>query len=114
MQSHQNFLIPKRHIREFMQNNEISYSSSINEALKYSMKKDKNMICYGLGVTDPKEIFSTTKDLVKIFGSKRVFDVPTSENVLTGISIGAALNNVRSVVSHQRLDFFFIGDGSIS
>tara|TARA_B100001121_G_scaffold307308_1_gene328514 strand:+ start:3843 stop:4901 length:1059 start_codon:yes stop_codon:yes gene_type:complete len=91
-----------------MPNNQISYSSSINEALKFSMKKDKNMICYGLGVTDPKEIFSTTRDLKNIFGSKRVFDVPTSENALTGISIGAALNNVRSVVSHQRLDFFLL------
>ena len=38
-----------------MPNNQISYSSSINEALKFCMKKDKNMICYGLGVTDPKE-----------------------------------------------------------
>ncbi len=91
-----------------MPNNQISYSSSINEALKFCMKKDKNMICYGLGVTDPKEIFSTTKDLKKIFGNKRVFDVPTSENALTGISIGAALNKVRSVVSHQRLDFFLL------
>ena len=91
-----------------MLNKQITYSSSINEALKFSMKKDRNMICYGLGVTDPKNIFSTTKDLEKKFGTKRVFDVPTSENALTGISIGAALNNVRSVVSHQRLDFFLL------
>ena len=34
--------------------------------------------------------------------------MPTSENALTGISIGAALNKVRSVVSHQRLDFFLL------
>ena len=97
-----------KHTREYMQNSKITFSSSINEALKFSMRKDKNMICYGLGVTDPKEIFSTTKDLKKIFGQKRVFDVPTSENALTGISIGAALNKVRSVVSHQRLDFFLL------
>ncbi len=108
MQNYQNFLILKKLTKEFMPNNQISFSSSINEALKFSMKKDKNMICYGLGVTDPKEIFSTTRDLKNIFGSKRVFDVPTSENALTGISIGAALNNVRSVVSHQRLDFFLL------
>ena len=106
MQKFQNFQILKRLSKEFMPNNQISYSSSINEGLKFCMKKDKNMICYGLGVTDPKEIFSTTK-FKKIFGNKRVFDVPTSENALTGISIGAALNKVRSVVSHQRLDFFF-------
>ena len=66
------------------------------------------MICYGLGTTDPKNIFSTTKDLEKKFGSKRIFDVPASENAITGISIGAALNNVRSVVTHQRVDFFLL------
>jgi len=72
------------------------------------MKKDKKMICYGLGVNDPKNIFSTTINLKKIFGLNRVFDVPTSENALTGVSIGAALDGVRSVVTHQRLDFFLL------
>jgi pyruvate/2-oxoglutarate/acetoin dehydrogenase E1 component len=88
-----------------MPNKIITFAESVNEALIYSLKKDKNMICYGLGTTDPKNIFSTTKNLESLFGSDRIFDVPTSENALTGISIGAALNKVRSVVSHQRVDF---------
>lgn len=92
----------------FMQNKSIKYSEAINKALFYSMKKDKNLICYGLGITDPKNIFSTTTGLEKEFGKERVFDVPTSENALTGISIGAALNGTRSVVCHQRLDFFLL------
>ena len=91
----------------------ISFAQAINEALTYSLKKDKNLICYGLGVTDPKGVFGTTLNLHKKFGNKRVFDVPTSENALTGVSIGAALNGVRSVVTHQRLDFFFTSNGSI-
>ena len=86
----------------------ISFAQAINEALTYSLKKDKNLICYGLGVTDPKGVFGTTLNLHKKFGNKRVFDVPTSENALTGVSIGAALNGVRSVVTHQRLDFFLL------
>ena len=47
-----------------------------------SFKKDKDMICFGLGVTDPKRIFGTTNNLVEKYGSKRVFDVPNSENVI--------------------------------
>ena len=39
---------------------------------------------------------------------KRVFDVPSSENALTGVSIGAAISGIRSVVTHQRLDFFLL------
>ena len=47
--------------------NKITFSKAINNALKFSLKKDKNLIVYGLGVTDPKEIFDTTKNLKKIW-----------------------------------------------
>lgn len=96
--------------KEFMPKNkkEYSFAEGINSALETAMKKDKNILCYGLGVTDPKGVFGTTLNLEKKFGSKRVFDIPTSENAITGISIGSALNGVKSVVTHQRLDFFLL------
>jgi len=84
----------------------LNFSESINEAMILSMKRDKNIICYGLGVDDPRRIFGTTKKLKELFGSKRVFDVPVSENALTGIGIGSSLNGLRPVMVHQRLDFF--------
>jgi pyruvate dehydrogenase E1 component beta subunit len=84
----------------------LKFTEAINEAMILSMKRQKNIICYGLGVDDPKRIFNTTKNLKEMFGSKRVFDVPASENALTGIGIGSSLNGLRPVVVHQRLDFF--------
>ena len=87
---------------------EKTFSESINEALHISMQLDNSVICYGLGVTDPMSVFGTTKGLEEKFGSKRVFDMPTSENAMTGVSIGAALNNIKSIVTHQRLDFFLL------
>ena len=66
------------------------------------------MITYGLGINDPKRIFGSTSGLCEVFGNKRVFDMPTSENATTGVSIGAALGGIRSVVTHQRLDFFLL------
>ena len=86
----------------------LTYADAINDALQISMKKDKKILCFGLGVTDPKGVFGTTLNLEKKFGSKRVFDVPTSENAITGVSIGAALNGIKSIVTHQRLDFFLL------
>jgi pyruvate dehydrogenase E1 component beta subunit len=82
-----------------------TFSEAINEALAYCLKKNKNTLCYGLGVGDPKEIFNTTKNLQKKFGSQRVFDIPTSENALTGVAIGAAINGCNVIMTHQRLDF---------
>ena len=91
-----------------IKNKKINFIDSINQALSISMKKDKNVICYGLGVTDPKKIFGSTKNLEKDFGSDRVFDIPTSENAMTGIAIGSSLNGLRPIYIHQRLDFFLL------
>jgi len=86
----------------------ISFSQSINNALIAAMKRDKRMLCYGLGITDPKGIFGTTLNLEELFGRERVFDIPCSENALTGVAIGASLAGMRSVFTHQRLDFFLL------
>ena len=48
----------------------LKFTEAINEAMILSMKRQKNIICYGLGVDDPKRIFNTTKNLKEMFGSK--------------------------------------------
>jgi pyruvate dehydrogenase E1 component beta subunit len=85
-----------------------NFATAINEAIHQTMEIDKSVICYGLGVTDPKTVFGTTANLEKRFGSERVFDMPTSENAMTGVAIGAALNGIKSVMTHQRIDFFLL------
>lgn len=82
----------------------LKFSEAINEALFQKMRKDRNIILLGLGVDDPKGIFGTTKKL-KNFFFKRVYDVPTAENSLTGISIGLALMGKKPVITHQRVEF---------
>ena len=84
------------------------YSEAINEALSTAMEIDDSVVCYGLGVSDPKGVFGTTLGLQEKFGKERVFDMPTSENAMTGVAIGASLNGIRPVVTHQRLDFFLL------
>lgn len=87
---------------------QVNFATAINEAIHQAMEIDESVICYGLGVTDPKTVFGTTANLEKRFGSERVFDMPTSENAMTGVAIGAALNGVKSVMTHQRIDFFLL------
>ena len=83
-------------------------SEVINFTLEKLMKKNKNIVCFGLGVDDPKSIFNTTKNLQKKFGEYRVFDTPASENAMTGIGIGMSLNGKIPIMIHQRLDFFLL------
>ena len=85
-----------------------TYAQAINEALAIALEIDNSVICYGLGVPDPKGVFSTTLGLQERFGEERVFDIPTSENAMTGVAIGASLNGIRPIMTHQRLDFFLL------
>lgn len=86
----------------------ISFGQAVNEAITLAMEQDPGVICYGLGTTDPKGIFGTTSGLRERFGDARVFDMPTSENAMTGVAVGAALAGLRPVMTHQRLDFFLL------
>ena len=83
----------------------MTFAKAIREALAVALAADPGVIAFGLGTDDPKGVFGTTLGLQQQFGRERVFDVPTSENALTGFAVGAALNGLRPVLTHQRLDF---------
>jgi acetoin:2,6-dichlorophenolindophenol oxidoreductase subunit beta len=86
----------------------ISYAQAINKALEEEMKRNKKLVCFGLGVNDSLNFFGTTKGLKEKFGNDRVFETPTSENAMTGIGIGMSLYKNPCVMMHQRLDFFLL------
>jgi len=83
----------------------ITQAQAIREALDHQLTQDESVILIGEGVPDPKGIFGTTLGLQEKHGRKRVFDMPLSENGMTGICIGASLSGLKPVLVHQRLDF---------
>lgn len=84
------------------------FSEVVNLTLKEIMKSNSKTVLFGLGVDDPKGIFGTTKNLKEIYGKKRVFDMPASENAMTGVAIGMSLNKMIPIMNHQRMDFFLL------
>jgi len=86
----------------------MKFNEAIKDAMFQSLETDNKVICYGLGVPDPKHIFDTTTGLQEKFGKERVFDIPISENALTGVAIGVSLGGYKPVFVHQRLDFFLL------
>lgn len=88
--------------------NKTTFAAEIRRAHALALEIDKSSIATGLGIDDPKGIFGTTLDLHKEFGCDRVFDMPTAENGMTGVGIGAAITGTRVVMTHQRLDFFLL------
>lgn len=82
-----------------------TYTKAINEAFDVCMQKYDNMFIIGEGVPDPNAIFGSTKGLKEKYGIERIRDMPLSENALTGVCVGAALNGMKPVLTHQRVDF---------
>ena len=86
----------------------LNYGEACGEATKFAMRRNDKVLVYGLGVDDPKGMYGTTKGLVKEFGEARCFDTPLSEDAMTGIGIGMAINGFRPIHIHQRFDFLLL------
>lgn len=84
---------------------DITFAQAVREGIDQAMEQDARVIVIGEGVPDPKAIFNTTAKLRDKYGARRVFDMPLSENGITGVCIGAALSGMRPVMVHQRIDF---------
>ncbi len=83
----------------------LTYIEAIREGTAQALREDPTVIVIGEGVPDPKAIFGTTKGLQEEFGEDRVFDMPVSENGMTGVCIGAAIGGLKPILVHQRIDF---------
>jgi len=86
----------------------ITFSEAIREATVQAMDGDDTVLALGLGVTDPKGVFGTTLGLKERFGEERAYDIPVSENAVTGICVGLAISGFRPILSHQRADFMLM------
>jgi pyruvate dehydrogenase E1 component beta subunit len=86
----------------------ISYVQALNEAITQEMERDSAVFIYGEGVPDHRRIFGSTNGLLEKFGPERCFDTPLSEDAMTGFGIGAALNGLRPIHVHMRVDFLLL------
>ncbi len=88
-----------------MRNRILSFSEAINEAQIQAMKLDPDVFIFGQGVDKTALVFKTTKDILKKFGKKRIFDTPNAEQGETALAAGAANAGLRPILIHHRVDF---------
>lgn len=84
------------------------YSEAIRLAMYDSLKIDPKLIVLGQGVWSPFYVGSTMDNMNNVFGTERIMDTPVSENLVTGVGIGAALTGTPAVVIHPRMDFMLL------
>lgn len=87
---------------------EITYCQALNEATTQEMERDPSVFVYGIGVPDHKNIFDSTAGLLEKFGKERCFDTPLAEDTMTGFGLGAAINGLRPIHIHIRVDFLLL------
>ncbi len=82
-----------------------TFAEAIRESLDQNLEQDPSVYIMGLGVPEAKGVFGTTEGLQEKHGVTRVMDMPTSENGMTGVTIGSALGGMKPIMVHQRVDF---------
>lgn len=82
----------------------IAFSEALNEAMHQEMARDKNVFVYGI----ENKVFGSLNGLADRFGVERCFTTPLSEDAMTGFGLGAALNGLRPIHTHIRIDFFLL------
>src|SRR2546421_1043253 len=87
----------------------LSYRDALNEATAIEMRRDPGVFVYGIDVGDHKRIFNSTKGLAEEFGAERCFSTPLAEDAMTGFGLGAAVNGMRPIHVHMRVDFLLLG-----
>ena len=84
------------------------YLDAIREGMQQLMRENDNVFVYGEGIDIASGPFGVPLNLASEFGDERIFDVPLSEAANTGFGIGSAINGMRPIMIHFRLDFVLL------
>ena len=78
---------------------------SLREALAEEMRRDGDVFVIGEEVSQFHGAPKVTQGLVQEFGSRRVVDVPATEQGFAGLAIGAAMAGLKPVVEFMTFNF---------
>jgi len=84
---------------------ELSYRDAVARGLAQEMERDDRVVLIGEDVAKAGGVFKTTVGLYERFGPERVRDTPISEEAITGLIMGAAMNGLRPVGELMFSDF---------
>ena len=86
----------------------LSFCGALREAMWQEMERDPSVFVYGIGVPTGERIFGSVEGLPERFGDDRCFDTPLSEAAMMGFGLGAAINGMRPINVHIRVDFLLL------
>ena len=84
----------------------ITFRDALRLAMHDEMVENENVVILGEDVAKYGGAYGATKNLVNIFGKKRVIDTPISEPSIVGTAIGAAMTGLKPIAELMYVDFF--------
>ena len=84
---------------------ELTYRDAVARGIAQEMERDERVILIGEDVAEAGGVFKTTQGLRERFGPRRVRDTPISEEAITGMVMGAAMNGLRPIGEIMFSDF---------
>ncbi|HEX8990608.1 MAG TPA: alpha-ketoacid dehydrogenase subunit beta [Anaerolineales bacterium] len=92
---------------------QLFYNQALGEALAEEMRRDKNVILWGIDIGPYGGANAVTKGLYEEFGAGRVIDMPVSELGYVGMGVGAAATGIRPVIELQFSDWITLASEMI-
>jgi len=86
---------------------EVALIEAINLALARAMQDDERVILLGEDIGVNGGVFRATVGLQERFGTSRVLDTPLAETLITGMSVGMAVEGLRPVFEIQFMGFIY-------
>jgi len=84
---------------------EIFYNQALGEALAEELRRDKNVVLWGIDIGPYGGANGVTKGLFDEFGPERIIDMPIAELGYVGLGVGAAATGLRPVIELQFSDW---------
>ena len=84
---------------------ELTYRDAVARGIAQEMERDASVVLIGEDVARAGGVFKTTAGLQEQFGPERVRDTPISEEAITGMIMGAAMNGLRPIGELMFSDF---------
>lgn len=87
----------------------VTFKENIRDGFRAILAKDPKVFIIGVGVTSSLAVHGTLTGLLEEFGPQRIMEAPLSETMLTGLVLGAALEGMKPILIHGRIDFSLLG-----
>jgi pyruvate/2-oxoglutarate/acetoin dehydrogenase E1 component len=83
----------------------LTIAQAINEAIRYEMRQQPELVLLGQDIGPYGGTFGVYKGLFEEFGPERVRDGPLCESATVGFAIGLAITGMRAIVELEFMDF---------